>query len=292
MAVVNYTPLLGLALPTTGDLVGIWGTTVNTALTSLLDTAIAGTTTLTADADVTLTDTDGTSNQARSAIINWTATGTVTRNINAPKDSKIYVVFNNTGGTQSIVLRGGPATFTTGVTIVAGDQAMVAWNTALGDFEKVGGGNPAGSTTQVQFNSAGNFGAAAGLTWNGSTLTATNLSAGSLTLTGSPLPIASGGTNSSATATLGGVGYGTGTAHAYTAAGTSGKVLTSNGAAAPTWQDAPNPSKASGALLTNTDTVSESYVIPVGTNAFSVGPITIADTYTVTVSSGQRWVVI
>jgi hypothetical protein len=292
MAVVNYTPLLGLALPTTGDLVGIWGTTVNTALTSLLDTAIAGTTTLTADADVTLTDTDGTSNQARSAIINWTATGTVTRNINAPKDSKIYVVFNNTGGTQSIVLRGGPATFTTGVTIAAGDQAMVAWNTALNDFEKVGGGQAAGSNTQLQFNNAGNFGAAAGLTWNGTTMTATNLSAGSLSLTTTPLAITSGGTGGTATPTLGGVAYGTGTAYALTASGTAGKVLTANGAAAPTWEDAPNPAKASGALLVNTDTVSASYTLPVGSNAFSVGPITIADSYTVTVSAGQKWVVI
>lgn len=49
------------------------------------------------------------------------------------------------------------------------------------------------------------------------------------------LAIASGGTNSTATPTAGGAGYGTGTAHAYTAAGTSGQVLTSNGAAAPTW---------------------------------------------------------
>jgi hypothetical protein len=290
MAVVNYTPLLGLALPTTGDLVGIWGTTVNTALTSLLDTAIAGTTTLSADADVTLTDTDGTSNQARSAILNWTASGTVTRNINAPKDSKIYVVFNNTGSTQSIVIRGGPTSPTTGVTIAAGDQAMVAWNGS--DFEKVGGGNPAGSNTQIQFNNAGNFGAAAGLTWNGTTMTATNLSAGSLTLTTTPLAITSGGTGGTATPTLGGVAYGTGTAYALTASGTAGKVLTANGAAAPTWEDAPNPAKASGALLVNTTTVSESYVLPAGSNAFSVGPITIADTYTVTVSSGQRWVVI
>jgi hypothetical protein len=52
------------------------------------------------------------------------------------------------------------------------------------------------------------------------------------------LPVANGGTNSTATPTNGGVGYGTGTAHAYTAAGTSGQVLTSNGAAAPTWQTA------------------------------------------------------
>ena len=288
MAVVNYTPLLGLALPTTGDLVGIWGTTVNTALTSLLDTAIAGTTTLSTDADVTLTQTDGSADQARSAIINWTATGTVTRNITAPAASKVYIVFNNTGSTQSIVIRGaGP---TTGVTIPAGDQAMVAWNGS--DFEKVGGGNPAGSNTQLQFNNAGNFGASSGLTWNGTTLTATNLSAESLSLTTTPLAIASGGTNSTATPTLGGVGYGTGTAHAYTAAGTAGKVLTANGAAAPTWEDAPNPAKASGALLVNTTTVNESYVLPSGSNAFSVGPITIADTYTVTVSSGQRWVIV
>jgi hypothetical protein len=292
MAVVDYTSNLGLALPTTGDLAGLWGYTVNDSITSLLDSAVAGTTTLSADADVTLTTTDGAANQARAAVINWTATGTVTRNINAPKHSKVYVVFNNTGGTQSIVIRGGPATFTTGVTIVAGDQAMVAWNTALNDFEKVGGGNPAGATTQVQFNNAGNFGASAGLTWNGTTLTATALSAGTLALTGSPLPIASGGTNATATPTAGAVPYGTGTAYAFTAAGVAGKVLTSNGASAPTWEDAVPPVVASGALQVNTDTVSASYTLPVGSNAFSVGPITIADTYTVTVSSGQRWVII
>jgi hypothetical protein len=111
-------------------------------------------------------------------------------------------------------------------------------------------------------------------------------------LTTTPLAIASGGTNSTATPTLGGVGYGTGTAHAYTAAGTAGKVLTSNGSAAPTWEDTVAPVVAGGALLTNTDVVTESYVIPVGTNAFSVGPITIADTYTITVSAGQRWLVV
>jgi hypothetical protein len=49
------------------------------------------------------------------------------------------------------------------------------------------------------------------------------------------LPIANGGTNSTATPTAGGAGYGTGTSHAYTAAGTAGQVLTSNGASAPTW---------------------------------------------------------
>ena len=290
MAVVDYTTNLGLALPTTGDLAGLWGYTVNDSITSLLDSAVAGTTTLSADADTTLTTTDGAANQARAAVINWTATGTVTRNINAPKHSKVYVVFNNTGSTQSIVIRGGPTSPTTGVTILAGDQAIVAWNGS--DFEKVGGGQAGGSNTQVQFNNGGNFDGSAGLTWNGTTLTATNLSAGSLSLTTTPLAIASGGTGGAATPSLGGVVYGTGSAYGVTVAGTSGKVLTSNGAAAPTWETPPTPANASGALLVNTTTVSESYVLPSGSNAFSVGPITIADSYTVTVSSGQRWVVI
>ena len=49
------------------------------------------------------------------------------------------------------------------------------------------------------------------------------------------LPIANGGTNSTATATAGGAAYGTGTAYAFTAAGTAGQVLTSAGASAPVW---------------------------------------------------------
>ena len=49
------------------------------------------------------------------------------------------------------------------------------------------------------------------------------------------LPIANGGTNSTATATAGGAVYGTGTAFAFTAAGTAGQVLTSAGASAPVW---------------------------------------------------------
>lgn len=144
MAVTNFTSLLGLALPTTGDLSGTWGTVVNDAITQLLDSAIAGTTTLSADADVTLSTTNGAANQARNAIILWTATGTVTRNITAPAQSKAYFVINSTGGTQSIVVRGaGP---TTGVTIPAGARALVAWNGS--DFVKVVS-NPVVLTTDV-----------------------------------------------------------------------------------------------------------------------------------------------
>jgi len=47
--------------------------------------------------------------------------------------------------------------------------------------------------------------------------------------------IASGGTNGTATPTAGAIAYGTGTAYAFSSAGTSGQVLTSNGTGAPTW---------------------------------------------------------
>ena len=132
MAVTNFSPLLGLALPTTGDLSGTWGTTVNDSITNLIDSAVAGTTTLSANADVTLSTTNGSANQARNAVILWTAShGATTRNITAPAQSKAYVVIN--AGTGSIVVRGsGP---TAGVTIPSGTRALVAWNGS--DFVKI-----------------------------------------------------------------------------------------------------------------------------------------------------------
>ena len=127
------TSLLGLALPVTGELSGTWGDTVNTAITELLDSAVAGTTTLSADADVTLTTTTLAANQARQAILLWTASnGATTRNVTAPSQSKAYAVIN--AGTGSIVLRGatGP---TAGITIVSGEKCLAAWNGS--DFVKV-----------------------------------------------------------------------------------------------------------------------------------------------------------
>ena len=77
------------------------------------------------------------------------------------------------------------------------------------------------------------------------------------------LPVARGGTNSTATPTAGGINYGTGTAHAFTAAGTANQFLQSNGASAPTWTSGAasgtttftatttNPSLGSGGFFTN-----------------------------------------
>ncbi len=54
-------------------------------------------------------------------------------------------------------------------------------------------------------------------------------------ITSGTLPIAIGGTNGTAAPTAGALAYGTGSAYAFTAAGTTGQVLQSNGVGAPTW---------------------------------------------------------
>ena len=93
-------------------------------------------------------------------------------------------------------------------------------------------------------------------TINGSNNTVTNISL-TAGVTGT-LPIANGGTNSTATPTAGGAIYGTGTAYAVTAAGTTGQYLKSNGASAPTWVT------PSGGATVNTYTSSGTWTKPSG----------------------------
>ena len=106
-------------------------------------------------------------------------------------------------------------------------------------------------------------------TWNQNTTgTAAGLS--------SILTIASGGTNSSATPTAGGAGYGTGTAHAYTAAGTVGQVLTSQGASAPTWTTV----ASSGGTVTSVSVTSANGFAGTVANATTTPAITLTTSIT------------
>jgi len=50
--------------------------------------------------------------------------------------------------------------------------------------------------------------------------------------------------------------------------------------------------QAGGAIMTNKSTASVSYTIASGENGLSVGPITVDTGVTITVSSGQRWLVL
>ena len=232
-----YTPLLGLVLPVTGELSGTWGTVWNDSGTSLIDSAISGTTTLSVDADATLTTTTGAANQARQAIILWTAGGTATRTITVPAQSKIYTVINKTSSTQSIKIVGaGP---TTGVTIIAGESAVVAWNGV--DFIKISNISGAGvfssitntglTSGRVVYSTTGGLETdSANLTFNGTTLTANTLN-----LT-NQLTTAYGGTGLTSYTAGDLPYYATGTALSKLAIGTAGQVLTVNsGATAPQW---------------------------------------------------------
>lgn len=126
------TSLLGLALPITGDLNNTWGTVVNTSITELVDSAIAGTTTISTDADVTLTTTQLAANQARQPILLLTGARTGVKTVTAPAQSKFYFVANlTTGGYAVNIVGAGP---TTGVSVANGERCLIAWNGS--DFVK------------------------------------------------------------------------------------------------------------------------------------------------------------
>lgn len=325
-----YTSLLGLALPVTGELSGTWGDVVNNSITNLLDSAIAGTTTLSSDSDVTLTTTSGASNTSREAILLWTAGGTVTRTITAPAQSKVYIVINKTSSTQSIKLVGsGP---TTGVTIIAGESAVCSWNGV--DFIKVGStiANAAGSNTQVQFNNSGVLGGSANLTWNGTTLAVTGALTAStdsaFTSTGA-LQISKGTTaqqpgspvtgmlrynsttnefegysgSSPAWKSVGGSAISNDTStssnlyplFAGATSGTAQNVYTSNAKLLykpSTGEFQASVPVASNGIFVNSATVGTSYTIGSGYNGQSVGPVTLGSGVSVTVSASQRWVIL
>ncbi len=144
-----YTSLLGLALPVTGELSGTWGNVVNDEITSLLDSAVAGTTSLDVTAaNITMTDTDGAANQARSAILLVSGTPGTSRNIVAPSSSKAYIVINGSDG--AVVIKGSA---TTGVSIGAGQKALVAWNGS--DFIWMGGTEIANTSGTLASNRGG-----------------------------------------------------------------------------------------------------------------------------------------
>jgi hypothetical protein len=270
------TTLLGLALPVEGELDGTWGDVVNDSITSLLDSAVAGTTTLSVDADVTLTTTNLAANQARQAVILWTASnGATTRNITAPAQSKAYIVIN--AGTGSIVLRGaGP---TTGVTIAAGRRFLVAWNGS--DFVAIAGGQISLTTDVTGVLPAANGGTAQSTYATGDLLYASalnTLAKRTVGTTGQVLTVA-GGVPTWANPVTG----------LPDQTGNAGKYLTTNGTD-PSWTN--TGAAAGGSIYVNNDVISQDYTIASGQNGFSVGPMTVSSGYAVTVSSGQRWVIL
>jgi hypothetical protein len=174
----SYTSLIGLALPVTGELAGVWGDTVNNYITQYLDSAVAGTQTISGtQTAVTLSVTNGSSlvtagsgstGSAQFQIINCTGNPAGLLTITAPASSRQYIIINATSTSQSVKIVGaGP---TTGVTLISGEKAHVAWNGS--DFVKIATTAAAGgSNTQVQYNSSGVLAGSSNMTFDGTNLT-------------------------------------------------------------------------------------------------------------------------
>ena len=262
-----YSALLGLALPVTGELSGTWGDTVNNYITAYLDAAVAGTNTISVDADVTLTKTTGASLSGTSsqyAVILWTAGGTTTRIITAPSASsgsrQFYIVVNKTSSTQSIKLAG---------------PSSAVYTAAI-----------SGTTMTVSAVSSGTI--AVGQAISGSGVTASTLITALGTGTGGTgtYTVSASQTVSSTaiTSTTIGVTIGAGSSAICTWNGSDFIKVSGSGGA--------TGGGADQIFYENGQTVNTNYTITTGNNAGTFGPVSIASGVTVTVPSGSVWSIV
>jgi len=179
---------------------------------------------------------------------------------------------NVSGGTTGLTSSGGPVT-TSGTITLAGTLIAANGGTGFATYT-VGDILYASTTTALSKLSdvaTGNALISGGVgvppAWGKIDLT---------THVSGTLPIANGGTNGTAAPTAGAVPYGTGTAFGFTAAGTSGQVLTSAGAGIPTWTTPTTGTVTSVAVSGGTTGLTTS-----GGPITSSGTITLAGTLAV-----------
>jgi len=99
----TYSPSLKLELIASGEQSGTWGLTTNNNLGTLLEQAITGVQAISLiDADHTLSDFNGISDEARNAVLVVSGTLTAARNITIPSANKLYIVNNATTGNYAI----------------------------------------------------------------------------------------------------------------------------------------------------------------------------------------------
>jgi hypothetical protein len=295
---INYTALLSLAEPVTGQEASVWGDDVNNGITSYLDIAVAGTNNITVNTDVTLTLTTGsylgtgiTSSTAQYAILNCTGARTAIRYINAPNSSKIYTVINNTSGGFAVVIRGvtGP---TAGVSVANGEKCVVAWDTVANDFVRISSSSlapltgivqPANGGTGVN-NGTNTITVAGNLTTSGAyPLTLTTTGSTNITLPTSGTLVSSTVTTLSNLASIGtittGVWNGTTVATGYGGTGltsfTSGGAVYATSTSALTTGTLPIASGGTGGTTQATAQTSLNVPSTTGTGASGTWPISI-----------------
>jgi microcystin-dependent protein len=102
----TYTTRVRLEKQTPGENENTWGTILNGNVINLVDDSIAAYTTITVSSvDVTLTQADGSADQARSAFLDITGTLTGSVNVIIPGLSKGYGVRNSTSGSFTVTMK-------------------------------------------------------------------------------------------------------------------------------------------------------------------------------------------
>lgn len=127
----TYSPSLRIELITTGDQAGVWGTTTNTNLGTLVESAIAGYTSVSiTSANQALTALNGVADQSRNMTLALTTTTTAAFNVYAPPAEKTYVIDNASAYTATIfnsTVLGNTTAAGTGVAIPAG-RTVTVWS--------------------------------------------------------------------------------------------------------------------------------------------------------------------
>ena len=120
----TYTPILQLALPATGELNGTWGTTVNDNITSMVEQAIAGLATISTwtAASHTLTTANGTTSEARCAILQCSGAPGAAATVICPTASKVYIIKNSVTGGYAVTLKTSAGT---GISVPNGGTALL-----------------------------------------------------------------------------------------------------------------------------------------------------------------------
>jgi hypothetical protein len=107
----TFSSSLKLTLIGDGDQSGIWGQTTNTNLGTLVEQAITGVTSITmSDANYTLSNFNGVTNEARNAVLVVTGANSAVRDVIPPVVKKLYTVVNNTSGGFAIRIIGATGT--------------------------------------------------------------------------------------------------------------------------------------------------------------------------------------
>jgi hypothetical protein len=193
----TFSPSLRIELIGNGDQSGTWGTTTNNNLGTIIEQAVTGVQSIVmVNANYTLSNFNGVSDEARNAVLVVSGTNSAVRQIICPLVNKTYIVTNNTTGGFAITIGG--ATGST-VSIPNGVTAQVYCD-GINFFSS-------------QTGSAGNFAVSGNLSVAGTTtlsgaLTGTTgvfsgaISAVSPAFTGTPTaPTAAAGTNTTQIAT-------------------------------------------------------------------------------------------